>query len=46
MAGVAPAAYRVQAPIQDAHGWRPQAESLALRVEVKTLRSEGHRLGF
>lgn len=35
VAGVAPAAHRVQAPIQDAHGGRPQAESLALCVEVK-----------
>lgn len=35
VAGVAPAAYRVQAPIQDAHGGHPQAVSLALRIEVK-----------
>lgn len=43
VAGVTPAAYRVQAPVQDAHGGRPQAESLALRIEVKAWRSEGHK---
>lgn len=35
VAGVAPAAHRVQASIQDAHGGRPQTESLALRIEIK-----------
>lgn len=44
VAGVAPAAHRVQAPIQDAHGWHPQAESLALCIKVKAWRSEGHML--